>query len=259
LEKQRNSFLSYKIPNRWENEHRLFHDIATDELRKTVRSLAQIPPYVNNKEFVSNANALSVALTRNNIKDYIPQLQFFESYKVELDDDMKKKIGYYARESVKNVNHYAAHALADIFMTEKAYEKAVYSFEKALKNRYHTAGGTRYIRCLGRIYSDLAEAAFFVNQPEEGVLYLLALIAQKDRSSEYADKQLIEYGKTINAKKFRDNLVLAINSVKLKGKSEYTITYKNQMGTFEIPFFGSKKNIQIRLVKSQTYTYFEKK
>ena len=251
--------LSYKIPNRWKGTNRLYHDVAIDELRETVRLLAQIPPYYNNKDFVSNAMSLSSPLTRDNVMNYISQLQFFENYKVELDEKMKGKIGYFAKESIKNVNHYAAHALADIFMTKKEYRKAISSFGKALNSKYHTAGGTRYIRCLGRIYSDLAEAAFALDKTDQGVLYLLALIAQKDRYSEYADEQLTAYGKSINLKKFKKSLILAIDSVEIKDELRYNITYRNQIATFEIPFLGTKKNIQIHLVKSDTYSYFENK
>ena len=248
---------NYIIPNRWEDTNRLYHDQAIDELRETVNLLAQIPPYSNNSDFVTNAKGLDTKLNRDNVKNYIPQLQFFENYKVELDDKMAENIGYYAKESVKNVNHYAAHALADIYMNKKEYSLAVSSFGKALTNKYHTAGGTRYIRCLNRIYSDLAEASFAVNEPDIGVLYLLAIIAQQNTSSDYADEQLTAYAKTINTKKFKENLIMAIDSAEEKGELEYTITFKNHTGTFEIPYFSSLNNVKVYLVKSDTYNNFK--
>lgn len=250
---------SYKIPNRWKDTKRLYHDVASEELRKTVRLLSQIAPYNTNKEFVENTKVLNIPLDRDNIHNYIKELTFFQDYKIEMTDKMKNKLDYFSKESVKNINHHASHALADIYMNNKQYKKAIASYGKTLSSKYHTAGGTRYVRDLDRIYCDLAEASFAVNHHDEGVLYLLAVVANQNTSATYADKQLIAYGKTINGKKFKENLIWAINSVKPKGDSDYTITYKKQKGTFGIPIFSSPKGVKIRLAKSVTYGSFDYK
>ena len=257
--KKTNQTTVYKIPNRWKDKNRLYHDLATDEFRETVQLLAQIEPYNKNSAFIENANALPRKLDRDNVKNFIKELTFFQNYKVELTDEMTKKLSYFSKESVKNVNHYASHALADVYMNDKQYTKAIIAFGKALENEYHTAGGTRYIRCLDRIYSDLAEASFAVNKPEIGVLYLLAVVANQDRSSAYANEQLIAYGNTINTKKFKENLIFAIDSIKENGALEYTIVYKNNKATFKIPFFSTAKGVQIRLVKSSAFNSFNHK
>ncbi|SHE44202.1 hypothetical protein [Pedobacter caeni] len=233
----------------------LFHDFRTDDIRQLLKELVQNESFKSNQELHKNIEKLDTKITRFNLKDYVPQFNYF----LTLDFSTFKKKDQFEINELLNIQHLSAHALADYYLSQGNYGQAIDFYKKAAFDfRYEVSSGTTYIKDMERIIYDLSKTCYKAGRKDEAYGYLLGLIIDSQSNQELATKELKSYlsDEKENKKKFKSDLDRAMKTIKA-GKNGYsrTFTFRNKEVFFYPMMAGSQAEYQQQMKNTEIYNY----
>ena len=242
--------------------NRLYHDQATNDLIGYVTFISEQKPYSENKTFLKYANTLPEKLNRDNVADHLMALTYFsDSFQIDQDNEIKYRDRYGRQQDLKNINHLAAHALADVYMTQKDYENAAQYYHKAMhRHRYYQSSGTTMNKDYLRLQSDVAEAYHESGQHDRAIAHILNVLMNGQYSSEFTNERLTEYVQKEDVGLLKKDIDAILPTIERFEQYDYTYRYTFRDKNFLfIPYGGSATSEYERIAKSDFYRSLETK
>lgn len=233
----------------------LFHDFRTDDIRELLKELILKEPFKSNQELRKNIDQLDSKITRYNLKDYLPQFNYF----LTLDFSTFKKKEQFEVNELLNIQHLSAHALADYYVSQADYNQAIIFYKKAaFTYPYEVSSGTSFVKDMERIIYDISKACYKAGRKDEAYGYLLGLIIDSQNNTDLATKNLKAYllAEKEDHKKFRDDLDKAMKTIKADSKNHSrTFVFRNKEVFFYPLINESSATYQQRIKDSEFYKY----
>lgn len=206
----------------------LFHDFRTDDIRELLKELVLNEPFKSNQELQKNIAKLDTKITRFNLKDYVPQFNFFLTLNIAA---FQKKEEFIVNELL-NIQHLSAHALADYYLSQGNYDQAINFYKKAAFNfRYEVSSGTTFVKDMERIIYDLSKTCYKAGRKDEAYGYLIGLIIDSQNNETLATKDLESYLliEKEDKKKFKDDMMTSLKTIKVgKDGHSRSLTFRNK-------------------------------
>ena len=231
----------------------LFHDFRTDDIRELLKELVLKEPFKSNQELQKNIEKLDTKITRFNLKDHAPQL----NYLLTLNFSAFKKKEQFEINELLNIQHLSAHALADYELSQGNYNEAIDFYKKAAFDfPYEVSSGTTYIKDMERIIYDLSKSCYKAGRKDEAYGYLLGLIIDSQSNEALATKDLKSYllQEKEDNKRFKEDLDKSMKTVRA-GKNGHTLTFRNKEVFFYPLMAKSLEEYQQQIKNTEFYNY----
>ncbi len=238
---------------------RLYHDYRIDELRESLKTLSQYEPYKSDKTFAKVLNSFNEKLDRFNIANYNEQLQYLVE-NIKISESYNKTYYLSEREmnTLKNINHLAAHSLGDIYMTKKEYSDAITYFNIArTKHTYYSSSGTTVNKDYLRMEFDISEAYFKLNDFELASLHLLHNLMNGQSFGNHLSEKLEESAKFLDATTFIPKLEAMLSTLETTKEHKLKYVFDEKSITFS-SFVENITSCKSKVFNSKFYKNLKK-